>query len=223
MHLGQQSVRNLHAIGAVSDVPGPASMPTSVEVHAPAALGHFVRELRGRAGWSQAVAGSTQDAAALAQARDHLSVLRGQVNLASDRIPVAIARSGLFTGEPVDLNSARMVRGVGRSAWLASSSDGRSVCEISDGALACPPVEDIARRGLSPAIFTRAGEPIHVSGVASDEVRGVDVVLANGTVKTVSVEQNLFTLDTTAIPRKLRWVGPGGPEVFAFPQGVFDR
>ena len=170
----------------------------------------------------QSTVAVVQDASGFAQARSHLSVLRGS-KTTKDRIPVSLAHSALFTGDPVDLGTTRMVRSVGQSAWLANSSDGRSVCEISNGTLACPSVEDIARRGLSPAIFTRAGEPVHVSGIASDEVTSVDVVLADGTVKFVPVEQNLFTIDTTAIPRELRWIGPSGPEAFAFPQGAVQR
>jgi hypothetical protein len=83
--------------------------------------------------------------------------------------------------------------------------------------MACPPVEEVVERGLSPMFTTRAGEPVHVSGIAADSVTSVDVVLADNTRQTVSVSGNFFSLDLLEIPQGLRWQGPNGPESYEFP------
>jgi hypothetical protein len=164
-----------------------------------------------------ASAGPVQDAAALAQARHEVSVLARAAN-AGDTLPAQVVDSVLMADDPVDPDSVRLVRGAGRAMWLASSADGRAICEIAAGALACPPVDEIVTRGLSPVIFSRQGEPVHISGVAIDTVETVEVVLNDGHTTSVPVVHNLFTLDVDGWPRGLRWTGPNGPESFSFPQ-----
>jgi hypothetical protein len=164
-----------------------------------------------------ASAGPVQDATALAEAQREVSVLARAADPAKDTLPAQLADGPLMNDAPIDLASARLVRGVGRTTWLASSADGRSVCEIAGGAMACPPVDEIVARGLSPIVFSRRGEAVHVSGVAIDSVTAVEV-LADGRTTTVPVIDNLFTLDVDAWPQGLRWTGPSGPESFSFPQ-----
>lgn len=137
-----------------------------------------------------------------------------------DRLPDHIIDTPLLSGASVDLGTARIVRRIGRPIWLASTSDGSAVCEITASALACPPIKEIASRGISPVLFSRAGEAIHVSGIAADSVASVDVVLADGTVERVPIVDNIFTLDVTSWPRGLRWEGPTGSASFDFPQVV---
>ena len=168
-----------------------------------------------------ATADPVQDAASLALARDEVGALARAANPARDALPRQIADGPLLADGQVDASSTRLVRGIGDAAWLASSADGRGVCEIVAGAMACPPVDEIVARGLSPAIFSRKGEPVHVSGIATDDVATVEVILGDGGTTTVPVVNNLFTLDVDAWPQALRWTGPNGPESFAFPQ--FER
>jgi hypothetical protein len=169
----------------------------------------------GDASTSTTETGTTPAAVA---AREHVAALRQPAAPANDTVASEVADGPLLSDDPVDLASARMVRGVGRAVWLAISSDGQSVCEVTSGALACPPVSEVVEKGLSPVLVTRAGEPVHVSGVASDAVGSVDVVLADGSVETVEVSDNYFAIDLPDVPRALRWTGPGGAETFRFPE-----
>jgi hypothetical protein len=160
--------------------------------------------------------GADQSAGALASAS--IGALRRAAQPDVDALPDRIADTPLLSGTSIDLGSARLVRRIGHPIWLASDSDGSEVCEITPGAMACPPVAEIKTRGLSPVLFSRAGEPIHVTGVAADSVTSVDVVLADGSSESVPVIENVFALDVTAWPRGLHWRGPAGPESFDFPQ-----
>jgi hypothetical protein len=168
-----------------------------------------------------ASAGPVQDAASLALARHEVSALARAADPARDALPPQVADSPLLADGQVDASSARLVRDIGAAAWLASTADGRGVCELVAGAMACPPVDEIVARGLSPAVFSRKGEPVHLSGVATDSVATVEVIRGDGSTTTVPVVNNLFTLDVDAWPQALRWTGPNGPESFAFPQ--FER
>lgn len=162
-------------------------------------------------------AGDRANAAGLAEARANIAALRGLRAADADAIAPAVAQQPILADGVVDQSSSRLVRRVGRPVWLVNSSDGRSVCQVTAGALVCPPVSEIVERGLSPALVTRVGEPVHVSGVAADGVTTVDVVLGDGQVRTVEVSGNLFTLDVQDVPRAVRWVGPNGPESYQFP------
>jgi len=160
-------------------------------------------------GWGHDVTGTD-----FAQAREDLATL-DRANTGRDAVDAAVARQPLV-GETMSLSTARVVRSGPKAVWLGNSADGRSVCVVTAGSLACPPVSEIHDRGLSPAI-TVNGTDIVVSGVASDEVRTVDVVLADGSVQTVAVASNYFSVPLTQWPQGLRWTGPAGSEQFTFP------
>jgi hypothetical protein len=189
-----------------------------ITVLAMALLGGLVLASSGFGESSRGVAASaTPNASALASARAHVGVFRRAIQPSTDAIAPAIVQGPLLDDGVVDTASARAVRRIGREVWLANSSDGRSVCEVTEGAMACPPVEEIAQKGLSLALAMRAGEPVHVSGIAADGVVSVDVVLASGAVRTVPVSSNFFSIDLPAIPQEARWQGPNGPETYTFP------
>jgi hypothetical protein len=173
-------------------------------------------------GFGESPSGGSPDAAAriaagVAEARAQVGALRRPRVVADDAIAPGVAAEPILEGGIVNSSSSRLARSRGRPIWLANSSDGTSVCQITTGALACPPVSEIAERGLSPALVTRAGEPAHVSGIAADSVRTVDVVFGDGDVQTVTVADNLFALDVSKVPTAVRWIGPNGPESYEFP------
>jgi hypothetical protein len=88
---------------------------------------------------------------------------------------------------------------------------------IAHGAMGCPPAGAIITRGAAVGVSGRTGEPIHVFGIATDEVHEVEVSLTDGASETVPVDNNYFTFDTRTAPKEARWIGPSGPEVYEFP------
>ncbi|HZV76044.1 MAG TPA: hypothetical protein VFF79_20220 [Conexibacter sp.] len=150
-------------------------------------------------------------------ARAPIGALLRPASSGRDAIPPAVARQKIMR-DAIDPASARVVRAIGRRVWLTRSLDGGSVCVVAAGSLSCSHVEEIARRGLGPALAYRAGGPVHVSGIASDDVKTVDVTLADGPVRTVAVAGNFLALDVPRMPRAMSWVGPRGRETFRFPR-----
>jgi hypothetical protein len=53
-----------------------------------------------------------------------------------------------------------------------------------------------------------------VIGIATDDVRTVEITMADGTVRSVEVTNNLLDFSSAAAPREVQWNGPTGPERF---------
>lgn len=170
----------------------------------------------GRSGSSAPTASAA--ARAQASARSHLRVLRSPRDARSDAIPAPLLRSSLLSSAEVELGSARSVAAAGgERAWIVPSADGRSICAVRAGAVACPPAALLEVTGLSPGINGRLGDPFHVWGIAGDDVSSIVLVEADGTRVPVSVTDNFFDVETEDWPRSLTWTGPSGPESFTFP------
>lgn len=153
-----------------------------------------------------------------ARARAQLHVLRSPRNLSRDAVPTQVLHGQLLADGSVDIADARRVSGAdGESAWIAPSADGKSVCGVRAGAVACPPVALLEVTGLSPGINGRAGDDFHVWGIAGDDVSSILLEQSDGRRTSVSVTDNFFDVETRAWPRGLTWTGPEGAESFTFP------
>jgi hypothetical protein len=143
-----------------------------------------------------------------------LHVLRTPPARGADAVPQRIRRQPLFADAPVDLAAARLVRANSSSpAWIAPSSDGRAVCMIRAGAVACSPLEVLRDKGVAPAVNGRRGQPVSIAGIAVDGIRSVVLIEHDGTRTTVPVADNFFDVQTDAWPRALTWIGPAGSEL----------
>lgn len=153
-----------------------------------------------------------------ARARAQLSVLRSARDLRRDAVPMQVLHDRLLADGAVDLANARRVSGAGgESVWIAPSADGKSVCGVRAGAVACPSLALLEVTGLSPGINGRAGESFHVWGIAGDDVSSIVLELSDGRRSSVSVTDNFFDVETRTWPRGLTWTGPEGAESFTFP------
>lgn len=138
--------------------------------------------------------------------------------IASDAVPDAIAQSPILTDGVADLSESRRVQRDGSDdAWIAPSSNRESVCLIAAGELNCPSVRDIETRGAAVATFWHATGPIRVTGIATEQVRSVEVLDADGVAAEVPVADGSFLYESTRAAREVRWVGPSGDETQVLP------
>lgn len=94
---------------------------------------------------------------------------------------------------------------------MAPSSDGRAVCVLRSGAVACPPVEVLTSEGIAPAVNVRIGEPVHLWGIATDGVASLVLTERGGQRSAVPIADNFFDVELDAWPHALNWIGPQGP------------
>jgi hypothetical protein len=158
-------------------------------------------------------AAASQGLARLAPEVAALRVARGP----SDAVTDELVGSTLLNDGVADPALARRV-GYTKPAWLVPASDGRSICVLTTASLSCPLSTDVLEHGLAPSVSWTAQGPVRVSGIASDAVNSVDVILADGTVQAVEVANSLLDYSADRAPREVRWTGPDGPHTFAVPE-----
>jgi hypothetical protein len=156
-------------------------------------------------------------AAGRAAARAEVALLRRPRSATRDAIPPALLGGPMLADGAIDTATARTVLDDGEATYVASSSDGRDVCAIADGAMGCTPTAALAAAGTTPSIAGRRGEPFHVFGVAADDVSDLVLVEADGTETPVTATDGVYRVDTGAWPQALTWSTPEGPQRFAFP------
>lgn len=159
-----------------------------------------------------ASARSEADADPRTVALQQLAVLRRPRAGGADAVPTRVRRQPLFRDGIVEFSAARAVRTMdGARAWMAPSSDGKAVCVLRAGAVACPPVEVLTSEGLTPAINARRGEPVRVWGIATDGVSSIMLTERSGRRSAVPFADNFFDVELDAWPHALSWIGPRGP------------
>jgi hypothetical protein len=151
----------------------------------------------------------------VADVRNEVSVLRSAAR-ESAAIPDVIAEGPLMTDDAVAEEQARRVRGT-EQAWIAPSANGEAVCVVGQGELACHTAEALGGRGAAVGFFKHAHTPWRTTGVATDDVTSVTVVLPDGQEVTTSVQLNYFSIESDAVPVEVRWDGASGPEVESGP------
>jgi len=127
---------------------------------------------------------------------------------------VALSETPLVSDGSVDLSLA--THPTNADDWIVPMSNGRSVCVLRPGSLACVDTAEIDSRGLSVTTAWDA-DSVSVSAIARDGVRRVVVVGRDGSQRVVPVTNNLFVLESKSMPRELRWDGPGGPATYVLP------
>lgn len=132
----------------------------------------------------------------------------------ADAIPAAVSETPLVSDGVVDLSLA--TRPGGADDWIVPTTNGRSLCVLRPGSLACADVNEVNERGLSVTTAWNA-DSVSVTAIARDGVKQIAVVGQDGRQQQVPVSNNLFTLDARRMPRELRWDGPAGPAVYRLP------
>lgn len=131
-----------------------------------------------------------------------------------DAVPESLAEGPLLSDGVADLRGARRAPVFARPTWIAPSSDGKGVCVVSAGALACPAAAVVERRGAAVGLFKSVDTPWRVLGIAADGVSGVTVVRDDGSTVHVDVRANFFSYEDVRPPRELRWRGPNGEQLW---------
>lgn len=136
-----------------------------------------------------------------------------------DAMPAKLRRQDIMS-ESLDFDSARRIARVSDPAWLVRSAEGRAVCVARSAALNCSYVSELRQRGFGPGLSFHPPGPVRVSGIATDAVTQVDVVMRDGSVQTEQIRDNVLALDLPDYPQEVRWQGPHGTETMGIPPNL---
>jgi hypothetical protein len=144
--------------------------------------------------------------------KDHIKPLK-RSKQSGDELPAAVANSPLLEDGVVNRDESRKVKG--KQRWIVPSANGEAVCIVATSEVACPPASALAERGADVSVFWHADTPVRVTGIATDAVTAINLIMRDGSRTTIPVEDGSFEAELDTVPREVWWNGPEGRESLA--------